>query len=709
VCGDEPFVVRGAERWRTNILIPLYTDISWALSFLGLGGGRVRHQGHLVRGTVPPMHPAGRPFVLAGIAATLLLCRARKPLAVASVLATAATAAFFRAPKRVPPTGPNLVLAAADGLVSLIEDAVPPPELGLPATPRQRVSVYLSVFDVHVQRAPATGVVERVAYRPGKFFAAVLDEASSDNERNSLLLRTENGQELIVVQIAGLIARRIVCDVVAGDTVSAGGAFGLIRFGSRVDVYLAPGSRVLVEKGQRTVGGETQIAALPAPPGSLAAAEKEQHTASGETQIAALPALPGSRVLPIAITLLVLCAGLKAMQFALTRRYGLAIGAIGVAAILDGLDGRIARLLDATSKMGAELDSLCDGISFGVSPALLLYVWRPGDARIGWVVPLGFAVCMVLRLARFTALLEDTQRPPYAAEFFAGVPAPVGGLLALLPLMLDLGYGNGWWSSPAVVWAWTGGIAVLLVSRLPTLSLKQVRIPAKAIPWLLAGVCLLAAAIIRYPLAALVIALLYLAHIPYAVHRQRWLGQHPEAWPTGRRAIRGIRGPQPTVAPPGAHRPARGAPLSSADTLQGRRPTANNVALFAWSALASWTMPVSPSADLPARPCRAAFCMARASVVSSCTRMLTARSSAFRSGGRVASANTTRPNFRVMAIRSSDRGQPYMARSSGPSVARTSSIMIFTPALVSGAAQDGLNGPVRTTLTMRRAATEYVN
>ncbi|NKQ55138.1 phosphatidylserine decarboxylase [Amycolatopsis sp. K13G38] len=226
-------------------------------------GNPVAHALQLARETLPPMHPAGRPFVAGGVAATLLLRRVSKPLGTLAGLATLATAAFFREPKRVPPERPGLALAAADGLVSLIEEAVPPPELGLPAEPRMRVSIFLSVFDVHVQRAPATGSVERVAYRPGKFLSADLDKASDDNERNSVLLRTVDGHDLVVVQIAGLVARRIVCQIAEGEKVSAGDTYGLIRFGSRVDLYLPPGSRMLVSKGQRTIGGETPLAELP--------------------------------------------------------------------------------------------------------------------------------------------------------------------------------------------------------------------------------------------------------------------------------------------------------------------------------------------------------------------------------------------------------------------------------------------------------------
>jgi len=212
---------------------------------------------------VPPMHPAGRPFVLGGALATLLIRRLSRRAGVVSGLLTAAVAWFFREPKRTLPTRPGVAVAPADGTVSHVVAAAAPPELGLGDRELTRISVFLSVFDVHVQRAPATGVVRRAEYRPGKFLSADLDKASDDNERNSLLLATEDGHELVVVQIAGLIARRIVCQVGEGDKVAAGATYGLIRFGSRVDLYVPAGSRVLVEPGQRTIGGETVLAELP--------------------------------------------------------------------------------------------------------------------------------------------------------------------------------------------------------------------------------------------------------------------------------------------------------------------------------------------------------------------------------------------------------------------------------------------------------------
>lgn len=217
------------------------------------------HLLELVRQTVPPMHPAGRPFVIAGAVATILLRRLWRPLGLPMGLLTGWCAWFFREPRRVTPRRPGVVVAPADGTVSQVVRAVPPAELGLGAEPMLRISVFLSVFDVHVQRLPVDGEIRRISYRPGKFLSADLDKASEDNERNSMLLRTTDGRDVVVVQIAGLVARRIVCSVAEGDKAVAGATYGLIRFGSRVDTYVPPGGRVLVESGQHTIGGETVL------------------------------------------------------------------------------------------------------------------------------------------------------------------------------------------------------------------------------------------------------------------------------------------------------------------------------------------------------------------------------------------------------------------------------------------------------------------
>ena len=216
----------------------------------------------LVRSSIPPMHPAGLPFVSASLAVAAL-GRRNRWLRRAGLAVAGANAAFFRHPPRTPPSRPGVVVAPADGLVCLVEEAEPPAELGLNTGPLPRVSIFLSILDAHVQRAPIGGDVVAVSYRAGRFHSADLAAASADNERNSVLIRTPEGQEVVAVQIAGLVARRIVCDVKAGDTVAIGDTYGLIRYGSRLDTYLPAGSQILVEPGQRTLAGETVLATLP--------------------------------------------------------------------------------------------------------------------------------------------------------------------------------------------------------------------------------------------------------------------------------------------------------------------------------------------------------------------------------------------------------------------------------------------------------------
>lgn len=244
--------------------------------------------------------------------------------------------------------------------------------------------------------------------------------------------------------------------------------------------------------------------------------------------------VPGVRFLPNALTVLALCSGLSSVTFALRELWFPAIAAIGIAAIFDALDGPAARLLNSTSRIGAELDSLSDLVSFGVAPALVLYIWKFKNATsigYGWAICLLFAVCMALRLARFNSLLEDDSPKPYAKEFFTGIPAPAGGLLALVPLLLFVRLGNGFWTNQWVVAAWVMLIASLAVSRLPSLALKSLRVPQRLIVPLL-GLLVVAVATEFYePQLGLVIALgLYLLHLPYASWKFQYLKRHPELW-----------------------------------------------------------------------------------------------------------------------------------------------------------------------------------
>ena len=239
----------------------------------------------------------------------------------------------------------------------------------------------------------------------------------------------------------------------------------------------------------------------------------------------------GIRLLPNAVTVLALCSGLSAVYFALGGRFELCVAAVGFAAVCDALDGRLARLLDASTRIGAELDSLADLVSFGVAPALVLYIWTLQGTRVGWAVALVFAVCMALRLARFNTLLDDPEEVPYAKEFFVGVPAPAAALVAGIPLYVALQFGPGWWSSAVVVGVWALVCAALMVSRIPTLSFKTVRVRPQLIAPALVLVGLVAAVVVTAPFLGLAVAALaYLALTPYSGYRHRWLGRHPEAW-----------------------------------------------------------------------------------------------------------------------------------------------------------------------------------
>jgi phosphatidylserine decarboxylase len=216
-----------------------------------------------IRSQLAPIHPEGYPFIGGFALLSLILFWIWSPLGWIGCVLTAWCVYFFRDPIRVTPAREGLIVSPADGRVSLIANAVPPAELGLGDRPMPRVSIFMSVFDCHVNRSPVAGRIERMVYRKGLFLNADLDKASEDNERNAFLIQTGNVR-IGVVQIAGLIARRIVPFVQEGQSVSAGDRIGMIRFGSRVDVYMPEGTRPLVAEGQTSLAGETVIADLSA-------------------------------------------------------------------------------------------------------------------------------------------------------------------------------------------------------------------------------------------------------------------------------------------------------------------------------------------------------------------------------------------------------------------------------------------------------------
>ncbi len=243
-----------------------------------------------------------------------------------------------------------------------------------------------------------------------------------------------------------------------------------------------------------------------------------------------LKGLPFNRMIPNILTLLALSAGMTAMRFAIEERWEHAMLALVVAAVLDALDGRVARILKGSSKFGAELDSLSDFVNFGVAPAMMLYLWTMRDAgRFGWILVLLFSVCCVLRLARFNTNLDEPDMPPWAYNFFTGVPAPAGAGRVLLPLVLSVQFGAGVFRKPWVVGQFMVVVSGLLVSRIPTYAFKKFKVPH---PWVLPTmlfVGLLAASIVSAPWLTLsIVVIAYVVSIPFSVRAFRALKRQAE-------------------------------------------------------------------------------------------------------------------------------------------------------------------------------------
>jgi len=237
-----------------------------------------------------------------------------------------------------------------------------------------------------------------------------------------------------------------------------------------------------------------------------------------------------NRMIPNILTLLALCAGLTAIRFGLQAQWQQAVVSIVAAAILDGLDGRIARLLRGTSKFGAELDSLSDFVSFGVAPSLLLYLWSMHNAGgFGWAMALLFSVCCALRLARFNTMIGVPDLPPWAYNFFTGVPAPAAAGVVLIPMVLSFETGPGYFDRPAVVSLFLAGVSFLMVSAIPTFSFKGGRIPLPAALPLLLIACAVAAFLVTEPWYTLgALGLVYLGVIPVSWRSFRRLKEQAE-------------------------------------------------------------------------------------------------------------------------------------------------------------------------------------
>jgi len=260
------------------------------------------------------------------------------------------------------------------------------------------------------------------------------------------------------------------------------------------------------------------------------------------------PPVVSLRILPSAMTVAAICLGLSAVKFALDNRPTEAMAFLAVAAILDALDGRIARALKAASRMGEEIDSLADAVNFGVAPAFIVYGTLLSHSRVGWIVVLLYAVCIVLRLARFNALL-DVEQPAYEKKYFMGMPAPAGAIGAIGPLAAKMQFGEGWWTSEPAVVIWMIGVSLLVVSTLPMRKIHTFSVPPNMVAPLLALLAIGVAASILYGyLMILAIIVAYVIHIPFAIRTTRFLAAHPEVWDerprqqrAARRAIRRAR------------------------------------------------------------------------------------------------------------------------------------------------------------------------
>jgi CDP-diacylglycerol---serine O-phosphatidyltransferase len=258
----------------------------------------------------------------------------------------------------------------------------------------------------------------------------------------------------------------------------------------------------------------------------------------------------GLHILPTSMTVLAICAGLTSIKFAYDGRPHISVVLLAVAAVLDGLDGKVARILDASSPMGKEIDSLADAVNFGVAPALVVYVSLLSTFPAGWIVTLLYATCIALRLARFNALLDDATLPTYSREFFVGMPAPAGAGMAILPLVAKVQFGDGWWTSEWFYCPWLVACSALVVSRLPMRKIPDVSVRPRLAAALLAVLAIVVAAAFLFPyIVIMAVNMAYLCHIPFSVRSNRWLAAHPEAWadrPKQRRvARRAIRHAQP--------------------------------------------------------------------------------------------------------------------------------------------------------------------
>src|SRR6056300_904720 len=449
----------------------------------------------------PKLHSEGYKFIVIASVITIIFYNFSSFLGLIGLVLTIWVYYFFRDPERVIIEDDNYLVSPADGEVIKVEEVDGPKELGLENKKFNKISIFMNVFDCHVNRTPCKGKIEEILYKPGKFLNASFDKASEDNERNYYKIKDVHGNDIVVVQIAGLIARRIVCESNKDQNLSQGERIGMIRFGSRADVYYE-NYQPLVKIGQLAISGETLLA-------------KKKNA---------------RMLLPNMLTLFGVCIGLTSIRFALDGKFEYAIIAIIFAALIDGLDGRIARLIKGTSKVGKELDSLTDMISFGVAPAFIMYFWKLNElGKFGWLLCLIYVICVALRLARFN--INSNQEPSWRDNFFEGVPSPAGGILVLTPLIVSItSFDYISLNYDVVVPVFFILTSLLLISKFPSYSFKKIVIQRKTTIFLLFGIVLFFGLLLIYTFNVIAISsLIYLTLLPISfAHYQKLKKQNKD-------------------------------------------------------------------------------------------------------------------------------------------------------------------------------------
>ena len=450
----------------------------------------------------PKVHPEGYKFLIISLIITLILLSISSFFGLVFIFISIWVYYFFRDPDRVIIDDQNYLVSPADGRISSISEVKGPIELGLDGKQFTKVSIFMNVFDCHVNRSPSNGEIEEIFYKPGKFLNASLDKASEENERNYFKIKDETTNEnIVIVQIAGLIARRIVTQVQKTQKVKQGERLGMIRFGSRVDIYFSK-RNTMVKVGQNVIAGESLIAR------KYMNKKKFKIVSVNKTRY----------ILPSVLTLVGVCLGISSIKFALDGNFTFAVLFLVVAAILDALDGRVARLIKGTSNFGKELDSLTDFVSFGIAPAFIIYFWELNKfGKVGWLIVLFYSVCCVLRLARFN-LTKFENKEEWKNNFFQGVPSPAGGCLILLPLIFELSNFSNLINIKIITPYLVVIISLLLISKLPTYSFKKISIKRNMTIFLLLGVGLFFVSIIQFTFETLFLGLLiYLVLIPIGI------------------------------------------------------------------------------------------------------------------------------------------------------------------------------------------------